>query len=81
MELGEKIYDQLITSNVDVLLDDRGERAGVKFKDADLIGIPWRIVVGRDAPINKVELVERRKKTTNLMPTEKAIKKLLEENL
>ena len=46
-------------AGVDVLLDDRAERAGVKFKDADLIGIPWRVVVGRGAAAGLVELVER----------------------
>jgi prolyl-tRNA synthetase len=49
---------------VDVLLDDRPERAGVKFKDADLIGIPWRLVVGRGAATGHVELVERRDPTS-----------------
>jgi Prolyl-tRNA synthetase len=44
---------------VEVLLDDRDERAGVKFKDADLIGIPWRLVVGRGAAEGRVEVVER----------------------
>jgi prolyl-tRNA synthetase len=42
-----------------VLLDDRAERAGVKFKDADLLGIPWRVVVGRGAADRVVELVQR----------------------
>ena len=50
-------------NNIDVLLDDRDERAGVKFKDADLIGIPFRIIVGRDAINNEVELVSRTKKS------------------
>ena len=45
--LAEDIYQKLIQDRVDVLLDDRDERAGIKFKDADLIGIPWRIVAGR----------------------------------
>jgi prolyl-tRNA synthetase len=58
-ELAERLYGQLQAAGVDVLLDDRGERAGVKFKDADLIGIPWRVVVGRGAAEGKVELVER----------------------
>jgi prolyl-tRNA synthetase len=40
-------------------LDDRNERAGVKFKDADLIGIPYRIVTGKSLKSGKVELVER----------------------
>jgi prolyl-tRNA synthetase len=44
---------------LDVLLDDRDERAGVKFKDADLVGIPYRINVGKKAAEGKVELVTR----------------------
>jgi len=43
----EQIYEQLNLSGIRVLLDDRDERPGVKFKDADLIGIPWQIVVGK----------------------------------
>ncbi|EDY39601.1 prolyl-tRNA synthetase [Cyanobium sp. PCC 7001] len=57
--LGEQIYATLQQAGVDTLLDDRSERAGVKFKDADLIGIPWRVVVGRGAPDGQVELVRR----------------------
>ena len=58
-QLGEALYSELQNAGVDVLIDDRKERAGVKFKDADLIGIPWRIVVGRDASEGTVELVCR----------------------
>ncbi len=57
--LAERLYEQLGRSGIDVLLDDRPERAGVKFKDADLIGIPWRLVVGRAAGEGRVELVDR----------------------
>jgi prolyl-tRNA synthetase len=57
--LAETLYRQLQQAGLDVLLDDRPERAGVKFKDADLIGIPWRIVVGRGAADGLVELVDR----------------------
>jgi prolyl-tRNA synthetase len=57
--LAERLYNDLGAAGVDVLLDDRAERAGVKFKDADLIGIPWRLVVGRGAAAGQVELVER----------------------
>lgn len=57
--LAEELYGQLLQAGIDVLLDDRPERAGVKFKDADLIGIPWRLVVGRGAGERKVELVDR----------------------
>jgi prolyl-tRNA synthetase len=57
--LAERLYNDLGAAGVDVLLDDRAERAGVKFKDSDLIGIPWRLVVGRGAAAGQVELVER----------------------
>ena len=57
--LGEKLYGELRAAGVDVLLDDRVERAGVKFKDADLLGIPWRVVVGRNAARGQVELKMR----------------------
>src|SRR5258708_2990173 len=46
-EEGEKLYKDLQHAGLEVLLDDRDERAGVKFKDADLIGIPYRITIGR----------------------------------
>ena len=58
-ELGEQLYAAFQAAGIDVLLDDRGERAGVKFKDADLLGIPWRVVVGRGAVDGQVELVQR----------------------
>ena len=50
---------KLEAAGLDVLLDDREERAGVKFKDADLIGIPYRITVGKKIADGKVELVVR----------------------
>jgi len=61
MELGEKLYNQLIDKGVEVLIDDRKERAGVKFTDAELIGIPIRITVGRDAKESVVEFSVRGK--------------------
>jgi len=57
--LGEQLYAEFQAAGIDVLLDDRSERAGVKFKDADLLGIPWRVVVGRGAADGMVELVQR----------------------
>jgi len=60
-ETGEKLAAGLQAAGLDVLLDDRDERAGVKFKDADLIGIPYRINVGKKAAEGKVELVTRAK--------------------
>jgi prolyl-tRNA synthetase len=58
-ETGETIAAELEAAGLDVLLDDRDERAGVKFKDADLIGVPYRINVGKKAASGQVELVVR----------------------
>jgi prolyl-tRNA synthetase len=58
-ETGEKLAAELDAAGLDVLLDDRDERAGVKFKDADLVGIPYRVNVGKKAAEGKVELVTR----------------------
>jgi prolyl-tRNA synthetase len=58
-EAGEKLAAELEAAGLDVLLDDRDERAGVKFKDADLVGIPYRINVGKKAAGGQVELVTR----------------------
>jgi len=59
VEAGEKIAADLEAAGWDVLLDDRDERAGVKFKDADLIGVPFRVNVGKKAAEGKVEVVTR----------------------
>jgi prolyl-tRNA synthetase len=78
VELADQLYGQLQDAGVDVLLDDRAERAGVKFKDADLIGIPWRLVVGRGAAAGRVELVERRAPDARAeLPSAEALDRLL----
>ena len=57
MQVSEKLHDDLTKAGVDVLLDDRDQRAGVKFKDADLIGIPLRVVIGgRSLKDGKLEI-------------------------
>ncbi len=61
---GEQIAAALHKAGIDVLLDDRDERAGVKFKDADLIGIPYRVNVGKKLAEGKVELVDRLRNQT-----------------
>lgn len=63
-ETGEKLYKDLQRAGLETLLDDRDERAGVKFKDADLIGIPYRVTVGKKAADGIVELFERATKTS-----------------
>jgi prolyl-tRNA synthetase len=75
--LGEDLYARLMDQDVDALLDDRQERAGVKFKDADLIGIPWRIVVGRAAADGQVELVERATRQADVLPGDAALERVL----
>jgi prolyl-tRNA synthetase len=61
-EAGERLYEELRRAGLEVLLDDRDERAGVKFKDADLVGIPLRITVGKKVADGNVELFERASK-------------------
>ncbi|MDD2591786.1 MAG: proline--tRNA ligase [Erysipelotrichaceae bacterium] len=62
LETGERIYDELNKLNISVILDDRDERAGVKFNDMDLIGIPIRITVGKALINNEVEIKLRDQK-------------------
>lgn len=64
LEAGEEIARELDRSGIDVLLDDRDERAGVKFKDAELIGVPYRINIGKKLADGQVELVDRLTRTT-----------------
>lgn len=59
---GETLYEEMKSAGLEVLLDDREERAGVKFKDADLIGVPYRVVIGKKAADGVVELYDRRAK-------------------
>ncbi|AFZ55481.1 proline--tRNA ligase [Cyanobacterium aponinum] len=74
VKVAEEIYHNLNQAGVETLLDDRDERAGVKFKDADLIGIPYRIVTGRSLKDGKVELVERSTKNSQDIPVEEIVK-------
>jgi len=82
MNVAEEIYTSLEEKGFEVLMDDRDERAGVKFKDADLIGIPYRIIIGEKNL--KEGLVELKERTTGLLEkvrveeaVEKIIKKLV----
>lgn len=59
MRIGNELYEVLRKEGIDVLLDDRKERPGVKFKDMELIGIPYRITVGKGIKEGKVEFRER----------------------
>ena len=74
-EKGKKIYEQLKKANIDVLWDDRDITAGGKFADADLIGIPYRIVVSSKTG-DKIEWKERTSEKTEIITLEQVIKKL-----
>ncbi|PSB32608.1 proline--tRNA ligase [Chlorogloea sp. CCALA 695] len=76
VETAEKLYTQLNAAGIETLLDDRNERAGVKFKDADLIGIPYRIVTGRSLKENKVEVVERKSRQSQEIPIDEVVSTL-----
>jgi prolyl-tRNA synthetase len=76
MEAAEKLYTELNAAGIETLLDDRNERAGVKFKDADLIGIPYRIVTGRSLKDGKLEVVERATKKSQDIPLDEVVPSL-----
>jgi prolyl-tRNA synthetase len=68
----QRLHDELETAGVEVLLDDRDERAGVKFKDADLIGLPLRLTIGKALAQGQVELTARRTRRTIMVGVEEA---------
>jgi len=79
-EAAVKLYEDCKAAGLDALLDDRDERPGVKFKDADLIGIPWRVTVGKKLAQGLVEVVERRGKKTSEVAVDGVVA-FLQENL
>jgi prolyl-tRNA synthetase len=73
LDAAEKLYSALMSAGFDVLFDDRDERAGVKFNDADLIGIPFRITVGKKIKEGKIEVFARAtRETRDMSPDEVA---------
>ena len=78
MTTATKIYEQLKENGIEVVLDDRNERPGVKFKDADLIGFPYRITVGKTIQDGNVELVTRENGDKEELTPEVAAEKVTE---
>ena len=76
-ECADKIYEELTSKGIEVLLDDRNERPGVKFKDADLIGFPVRVVVG-EKNLPNVELKLRKESEASLVPANEVSDKIVE---
>ncbi len=84
VEISEKIYQNLKQLGIDVLLDDRDERPGVKFKDMDLIGIPLRLTIGKKVENNLIEVKERNKEDYQEMSIDEALEytsKYIKDNL
>ena len=79
-ELTEQVYKIFKINKIDVLLDDREDRAGVKFKDAELIGIPFQIIVGRDSVNNEVELICRTNNTKLKISANKLLETFISES-
>ena len=78
VDYAEKLYQELKEAGVDVLYDDREERAGVKFKDADLIGIPLRITIGpKSLKQNKVEIKKRWEAESELVDQKRIVDAVL----
>jgi len=79
VKVAESIYNQLLGKGADVLLDDRDARGGVKFKDADLIGIPVRVTVGKKSVAEgQVEVKLRSEPKGQRIPIEEAARKTLQ---
>jgi prolyl-tRNA synthetase len=77
-EAGEKLYQSLFEKGIEVILDDRDERAGVKFKDADLIGIPLRVTIGpKKLAEGKVELIIRKTKEIKVIALDDVVREII----
>jgi prolyl-tRNA synthetase len=73
------VADQLAAANFEVFIDDRDERPGVKFKDADLLGFPVRIVVGKKGfEADQIEVVFRKSKEVSKLAKSEVVQKTLE---
>ncbi|MBI3462691.1 MAG: proline--tRNA ligase, partial [Planctomycetes bacterium] len=80
MAAAERIYNELAARGVDVILDDRDARAGFKFKDADLIGFPLRVVIGqRGLKEGNVELKWRHQPQPQTVPLDRAVEEVCKE--
>ena len=77
VKVAEDMYKKLSDAKVEVLIDDRAERAGVKLKDADLIGIPYRITVGKTIKDNLVEFKTRATNETVTITPDEAVARIL----
>ena len=77
MKLAEKIYAELTARGVDVILDDRDERPGVKFKDSELVGFPIRIGIGEKSLAKGEVEIKPRNSAVQLVKTSEAVERVL----
>jgi prolyl-tRNA synthetase len=79
MAVAEAVYTELLDKGVDVILDDRNERPGIKFKDCDLMGIPLRVTIGeRNLKDGCVEIKRRETKDSERVPKEEVVRRIVE---
>lgn len=78
MKVANEIYEKLLNAKVEAVLDDRDERAGVKFKDSELIGFPFRITVGKTINDGLVEFKIRETGEVFTIKPEESVEKLIE---
>ena len=80
MEMAERYYNELKAAGVDVLLDDRDVRPGVKFKDADLIGFPLRVVIGgKGLAAGEIELKWRDEPAATKVKVDEGVKSITQQ--
>jgi prolyl-tRNA synthetase len=75
-ETAQSLHNALEAAGIEVLLDDRDERPGVKFKDADLIGLPLRVTIGKALAQGQVELLARSARRTIMVRVEEVVPRL-----
>ena len=75
-EAARKVYEDCMAAGIDALYDDRDERPGVKLKDADLIGVPYRVTIGKKLAQGAVEMVTRRTRTSRDVPVSDVVSEL-----
>ena len=78
VELGEELYEQLKIQNIEVMLDDRKDRFGFKMKDAELIGFPYTVIIGKELANGQVQIFDRRSKEKILINRDEIFSKLME---
>ena len=77
-ELGEKLYKELQEKRVEVILDDRKERFGFKMKDAELIGFPYTIIIGKELVNGQVQIYDRKTTEKTAVAVDDVMSKIME---